>query len=78
MDLLNGVCGACVKRDRNLPEGEPFLFNEENNMDPGLGELFLWFLALFRGLSGSPLCLHAKFEILVWNPYDTNTVTSFL
>jgi hypothetical protein len=36
MGLLNGVCGACLKRDRNLQEGEPFLFSTENNMDPGV------------------------------------------
>ena len=36
MDLLSGVCGACWKRDRNLQEGEPFLFSKENNMDPGV------------------------------------------
>jgi ATP-dependent DNA helicase PIF1 len=36
MDLLNGVCGACMRRDRNLQEGEPFLFGKENNMDPGV------------------------------------------
>jgi hypothetical protein len=36
MDLLNGVCGACMRRDRNLQEGEPFLFSKENNMDPGV------------------------------------------
>ena len=36
MDLLNGVCGACLKRDRVLQEREPFLFSERNNMDPGV------------------------------------------
>jgi hypothetical protein len=36
MGLSNGVCGACLKRDRNLQEGEPFLFSKENNMDPGV------------------------------------------
>ena len=36
MKLLNGVCDACFKRDRNIQEGEPFLFSRENNMDPGV------------------------------------------
>ncbi|KJZ69642.1 hypothetical protein HIM_10958 [Hirsutella minnesotensis 3608] len=36
MGLLNGVCGACLKRDRNLQGGEPFLFSKGNNMDPGV------------------------------------------
>ena len=36
MGLLNGVCGACLKRDRTLQEGEPFLFSKENNLDPGV------------------------------------------
>jgi hypothetical protein len=36
MGLSNGVCGACLKRDRNLQEGEPFLFSKENNLDPGV------------------------------------------
>ncbi|KID81516.1 ATP-dependent DNA helicase PIF1 [Metarhizium guizhouense ARSEF 977] len=36
MGLLHGVCRACLKRDRNLQAGEPFLFSRENNMDPGI------------------------------------------
>jgi hypothetical protein len=36
MGLSNGIYGACLKRDRNLQEGEPFLFSRENNMDPGV------------------------------------------
>ena len=36
MGLSNGICGACLKRDRNLQEGEPFLFSKENNLDPGV------------------------------------------
>jgi hypothetical protein len=36
MDLLHGACGSCLKRDRNLQEGERFLFSKENNMDPGV------------------------------------------
>ena len=36
MDLLNGICGACMRRDRNLQGEEPFLFSKENNMDPGV------------------------------------------
>jgi hypothetical protein len=36
MDLLSGVYSACLKRDWNLQEGEPFLFSKENNIDPGV------------------------------------------
>jgi hypothetical protein len=36
MGLSNGVCGACLRQDRNLQEGEPSLFGPENNMDPGV------------------------------------------
>ncbi|KID80837.1 ATP-dependent DNA helicase PIF1 [Metarhizium guizhouense ARSEF 977] len=36
MGLSNGVCGACSRRDRNLPGGVPFLFSKDNNMDPGV------------------------------------------
>jgi hypothetical protein len=36
MGLSNGVCDTYLKRDRNLQEGEPFLFSKENNLDPGV------------------------------------------
>jgi hypothetical protein len=36
MGLSNSVCRACLRRDRNLLEGAPFLFSKENNIDPGV------------------------------------------
>lgn len=36
MGLLHGVCSACLKRDRYVQQGEPFLFSQGNNMDPGV------------------------------------------
>jgi hypothetical protein len=36
MALSNGVCGTCLKRDRNLQEGESFLFSKGDNMDLGV------------------------------------------
>jgi hypothetical protein len=34
IDILNGVYGSYLKRDRNVQEGEPFLFSKENNIYP--------------------------------------------
>jgi hypothetical protein len=42
MALSNGVYSAYLKLDRNLQEGEPFLFSKENNIDLGVVPGCLW------------------------------------